>query len=200
MSNQDDTRSQQELDNPELVEEQINGDDTEVPGDEQESVEDSATEATGESLDERLQKLERERDEYLDQWRRSAAEFQNYRKREERLRTERERSTSARQLKRLLPVLDDLQRATQHVPESLSNDDWVAGMLAIERKLWSLLEQEGVMAIEAEAGTPFDPNVHEALISQESDEIESGHILSELERGYRLGDVILRPARVSVAR
>jgi molecular chaperone GrpE len=200
MSNQDDTRSQQELENTELVEEQIDGNDTEVPGDRQESVEDEATEATGESIQERLQKLERERDEYLDQWRRSAAEFQNYRKREERLRNERERSASGRQLKRLLPVLDDLQRASQHVPESFSNDDWVAGMLAIERKLWNLLEQEGVTVIEAEAGTPFDPNIHEALMSQESDEIESGHIVSELERGYRLGDVILRPARVSVAR
>jgi molecular chaperone GrpE len=200
MSNQDDTRSQQELENTELVEEQIDGNDTEVPGDRQESVEDEATEATGESIQERLQKLERERDEYLDQWRRSAAEFQNYRKREERLRNERERSASGRQLKRLLPVLDDLQRASQHVPESFSNDDWVAGMLAIERKLWNLLEQEGVTVIEAEAGTPFDPNIHEALMSQESDEIESGHIVSELERGYRLGDVILRPARVSGAR
>jgi molecular chaperone GrpE len=200
MSDHNDDHAQQELEDIPLGEEQTGANSTEIAGDEQDPTQGESPVGAQESLDEQLQKLERERDEYLDQWRRSAAEFQNYRKREERLRAERERSNSARQLRKLLPVLDDLQRASQHVPESFSNDDWVAGMLAIERKLWTLLEQDGVTIIPAEPGTPFDPNVHEALISQESDEIESGHIVSELERGYRLGDVTLRPARVSVAR
>ncbi|MGH2542217.1 MAG: nucleotide exchange factor GrpE, partial [Ardenticatenaceae bacterium] len=152
-------------------------------------VDDAASEAAGEvvaeaeaepeekSLPERLADLERERDEYLDQWRRSAAEFQNFRKREERLRMERERAANARLLRKLLPVLDDLQRAAQHVPDEIADNEWVRGVQAIERKLWNVLEQEGISAIEAEAGIPFDPNVHEALLSQPGDEIEPGHIM-----------------------
>ncbi|MDQ4074646.1 MAG: nucleotide exchange factor GrpE [Chloroflexota bacterium] len=151
------------------------------------------------ALTERIGELERERAEYLDQWRRSAAEFQNYRKREERLRTERERSANARLLRKLLPVLDDLQRAARHVPEALQDDEWVQGTLAIERKIWNILEQEGVSRIEAEPGTEFNPNIHEALISQPSEEVESGQIIEEFEAGYRHHDNVLRPARVSVA-
>jgi molecular chaperone GrpE len=93
-----------------------------------------------------------------------------------------------------------LQRAAQHAPAELTDDEWVKGMLAIERKLWNVLEQEGISLVEAKSGTPFDPNIHEALLTQPSDEIESGHIIDELERGYRHNDTILRPARVTVAR
>lgn len=152
------------------------------------------------SIEERLAAVEKERDEYLDQWRRSAAEFQNFKKREERLRVERERNASNRLLLRLIPVLDDLRRAGQHVPADFSQNDWVGGVLAIERKLWSALEQEGVSVIEAEPGTVFDPAVHEALMSQEHESIEAEHIIQELERGYRRQETILRPARVSVAK
>jgi molecular chaperone GrpE len=152
------------------------------------------------SHEQRIAALEKERDDYLDQWRRSAAEFQNFRKREERLRVERERNANVRLISRLIPVLDDLQRAVQHVPEELKQNDWANGMLAIERKLWNILEMEGVKAIEASTGTPFDPTIHEALISEESDEYESEHVVGELERGYRLHDNVLRPARVRVAR
>lgn len=144
--------------------------------------------------------LVKERDEYLDQWKRSAAEFINYKKREERLRLERERSANQRVLKKLLPLLDDFRRAVQHRPEELVENEWVNGMLAIERKLWTVLEQEGVTPIDAETGTEFDPNVHDALISQEQEGVEAGQILSELERGYKHGDSILRPARVIVSR
>lgn len=154
----------------------------------------------GSSTEARIAALEKERDEYLDQWRRSAAEFQNFRKREERLRIERERNASVRLIQKLLPVLDDLLRGARHVPEELKSNDWVNGMLAIERKLWNILEQEGVRAIESGPGTPFDPTHHEALLSEESDEWESGHIIGELERGYRRHDSVLRPARVRVAR
>lgn len=144
--------------------------------------------------------LQKERDEYLDQWKRSAAEFINYKKREERLRIERERSANQRVLKKLLPLLDDFRRAVQHRPEELVENEWVNGMLAIERKLWMVLEQEGVTVIPADEGMEFDPNIHEALISQEKEGMEAGFILSELERGYKQGDIVLRPARVIVSR
>ena len=155
-------------------------------------------EQTGQASDE-LEHLKRERDEYLDQWRRSTAEFQNFKKREERLRVERERAANARLLKKLLPVLDDLQRGSQHVPEDLSSNDWVNGMLAIERKLWAVMEQESVTAIEAKADDDFDPLIHEALLTQPSDGFESNQILQTLEAGYKQGDQVLRPARVIVA-
>ena len=150
-------------------------------------------------LTSQVETLTRERDEYLDQWRRSTAEFQNYKKREDRLRSERERAANARLLKKLLPVLDDLQRASQHVPEALSNDDWVNGMLAIERKLWAVLEAEGVSTIEAEPGMDFDPEVHEALMTRESDDFHRDQIVDTLESGYRHESQVLRPARVVVA-
>lgn len=144
--------------------------------------------------------LVKERDDYLDQWKRSAAEFINYKKREERMRLDRERSANQRVLKKLLPLLDDFRRGVQHRPEELVENEWVNGILAIERKLWTVLEQEGVTPIAAETGAEFDPNVHEALISQEQEGVEAGQILSELERGYKHGDSILRPSRVIVSR
>ncbi len=161
----------------------------------------AAAEAASEEsvLTGRVAELEKQRDEYLDQWRRSAAEFQNFKKREERLRGERERGANLRLLRKLLPVMDDLQRAVQHVPDGFAGDDWVNGVLAIERKLWGVLEQEGVSAVDAQPGTPFDPTVHEALISVPSEQVESGQIVQELERGYRHNEMVLRPARVSVA-
>lgn len=147
-----------------------------------------------------IETLRRERDEYLDQWRRTTAEFQNFKKREERLRRERERAANAFLLRDLLPVLDDLGRGAAHVPEQLTDDDWVSGMLAIERKLMSILERHGVTTIESGPNEPFDPHVHEAITTQESTEVEQDHILQELERGYRHHDTVLRPARVIVAK
>ncbi len=144
--------------------------------------------------------LIKERDEYLDQWKRSAAEFINYKKREERMRAERDRSANQRLLSRLLPIMDDFKRGLQHRPEELVENDWANGMMAIERKLWLVLEQEGVSEIDAQPGTPFDPTVHDAITAQEQEGIESGHIIAELERGYKHGDFVLRPARVVVAK
>jgi molecular chaperone GrpE len=138
-------------------------------------------------------------EEYLDQWRRSAAEFQNFRKRQERERQEQIKLANAELLMRLLPVVDDLQRAIQHVPEDLEGNEWVNGVLLIERKLWSVLEQAGVQPIEAKPGAAFDPNVHDALMAEPSEEVETGHIIYELEPGYKLHERVLRPAKVVVA-
>lgn len=153
-----------------------------------------------EQYEEKVADLAKQRDEYLDQLRRRVAEFQNFKKRSERQRIERERQSNAKLLKQLLPILDDLQRAAQYVPVEISENDWVNGMLAIERKLWNVLEQSGLSAIEIEAGQSFDPNIHDALLSIDHDEFEPGQIIQELQRGYRHGEFVMRPARVSVAR
>ena len=153
-----------------------------------------------EEYEEKIAKLSKERDEYLDQLQRRVAEFQNFKKRSERLRVERERQANSKHMKNLLPILDDLQRAAQYVPAEIREKDWVNGMLAIERKLWNVLEQDGLSVIQIEQGEPFDPNIHDALLSMEHDKFEPGQIIEELQRGYRYHESILRPARVSVAR
>lgn len=153
-----------------------------------------------EQYEEKVADLAKQRDEYLDQLRRRVAEFQNFKKRSERQRIERERQSNAKLLKQLLPILDDLQRAAQYVPVEIRGNDWVNGMLAIERKLWNVLEQSGLSVIEIEPGQPFDPNIHDALLSIDHDEFEPGQIIQELQRGYRHSEFVMRPARVSVAR
>ena len=142
-----------------------------------------------------LQALTRERDEYLDSLQRLKAEFDNYRKRTEREQSERAANSATRLVKELLPVLDDLERAleaaTEHEEAKLEE-----GVRLVHRALLGILQREGVAEIETEGA--FDPNVHEALLSQPDDEKESGQILDVLQKGYRLGDRVLRPARVIV--
>lgn len=177
-----------------------NGAPTEPLAAEQDGAEQPAAEAPATSLEADLAEARRQADEYLDQWRRAAAEFQNYRKRQERERQDLLRSASGRLVERLLPVLDDLQRAAQHVPAELRDNEWVNGVLLVERKLWNILEAEGLRPIPVEPGTEFDPTVHDALLSEESEQYESGAVTQELERGYTLNERVLRAAKVKVAR
>ncbi len=158
------------------------------------------------SPEERLQALEAEleaaraqAEEYLDQWRRTAAEFANYRKRLEREQAEFIKQANAALIAKLLPVLDDFDLAFEHLPEEVAESAWVEGFALIRRKLHAILEQEGVTPIEA-VGQPFDPTLHEAVSHEESEEVESGHVIAEVRKGYRLGDRVLRPALVRVAR
>ena len=137
--------------------------------------------------------LRREHEIYL----RNLADFDNYRR-----RVERERASVAQAGKRemvlsLLDVLDDFERALEHIDEA--PDSVSAGLVAIHRRLAGLLEAQGVTPFES-VGQPFDPALHEAVGSVESDEQQSGAVLDELRRGYRWGEELLRPARVRVAR
>jgi molecular chaperone GrpE len=136
--------------------------------------------------------------EYLDGWQRSRAELANARKRFQR---EQEQAYSGAQsdlLIRMLPVVDDLERALDTLPHSLSGLTWIQGIILIQRKLQLILEQAGVAAIEA-AGKEFDPFLHEAVTHEPSDAVPAGHVISELQRGYRMGDRILRPSMVRVS-
>lgn len=160
-------------------------------GDEEASKEDVSSE-----LEEALAKA----DEYLDQWRRTAADFANFRKRKEREQEEFERRANERLLLKLLPVYDDFKRALDNVPENLADEDWVGGVEMIERKFWGALDQEGVQSIEPEPGDEFNPNLHDALMSVETEEYDDGHIVDVFERGYKHKDRVLRAAKVRVAR
>ena len=161
---------------------------------EQEQVVEEA-EAAEESLEQRLAAAEARAEEHLNDLKRVAAEFENFRKRAARERDELYRLANERLVKELLPVLDDLGRALeaaeQHEEAKLED-----GVRLVHRQLAQLLEKEGLAEIETEG--KFDPHVHEALLSQPS-EAEEGTVIEVLQKGYRLGDRVLRPARVVVA-
>ena len=139
--------------------------------------------------------LEAERDEHLDQLRRVAADFDNYRKRAARDQESLVARAHERLMKALLPVVDDLERAldaaAEHEEAKLDE-----GVELVARELHEALEREGLEEIETDG--PFDPHVHEALLSQPS-EAEEGAVIEVLQKGYRLGDRVLRPARVVVS-
>ncbi len=148
------------------------------------------------------QQLDQERTksaEYLDNWRRAAADLSNYRKRSERDMGELVRTANAGLILKLLPVLDDLDRATQTIPSDLRGQPWVDGIALIGRKFLSELESEGVKPIEA-VGKPFDPNYHEAVIHEETDKYPDGIVIGELQKGYMLNGRVLRPSMVKVSK
>ena len=148
------------------------------------------------------QQLEQERAksaEYLDSWRRAAADLSNYRKRAEKESSEMAKFANAALIARLLPILDDFDRAFQTVPGELRGMTWVDGMMLISRKLRAMLEQEGLKPIEA-MGKPFDPNYHEAVIHEETSEHDEGMVIGELQKGYMIGDRVLRPTLVKVSK
>jgi molecular chaperone GrpE len=147
-------------------------------------------------LQERIEVLERERDEYLDSLQRLKAEFDNYRKRVTREQESFAARASEALLKELLPVLDDLERALdaaeQHEEAKLEE-----GVRLVHRSLYEALRKQGLELIETDG--PFDPHVHEALLAQPAEDAQPGSVLQVLQKGYRLGDRVLRPARVVVA-
>ncbi len=151
------------------------------------------------ALEAQLAEAQAQAEDYLDQWRRTAAEFANYRKRQEREQEAFMQQANAALISKLLPILDDFDLAFEHLPEDVAESSWVEGFALIRRKLQSLLEQEGVTPIDP-VGQPFDPTQHEAVTHEESDEVESGHVIAVVRKGYRLGDRVLRPAMVRVAR
>ncbi len=147
------------------------------------------------SLEERAALLEKERDEHLDDLKRVAAEFENYRKRVARDQQSLAARAHERLVKELLPVLDDLERALQAAEEH-QEGKLEDGVRLVQRELSEALAKEGLAEIETNGH--FDPHMHEALLSQPSDQDE-GAILEVLQKGYRLGDRVLRPARVVIS-
>jgi molecular chaperone GrpE len=146
-------------------------------------------------VEERLALAEAKAQEHLDDLKRLAAEFENYKKRTAREQASLSTRATEHLVKELLPIVDDLERALgaaeQHEEAELEE-----GVRLVHRQLASVLEREGLAEIEADG--KFDPHVHEALLSQPS-EAEAGNVIEVLQKGYRLGDRVLRPARVVVA-
>jgi len=147
------------------------------------------------ALQRQLEEAQAKAAENLDGWQRSQAEFINYKNRVQRDREMDYASMKGDIIRKILPVLDDLERSLEHRPEGNS---WADGMELIARKFRNVLEAEGVKRIEAE-GQLFDPNFHEAISSEPSEEVESGHVIAVVQSGYLLGERVIRPAMVRVA-
>ena len=151
--------------------------------------------AVEESSEDQLGALQAERDELFDRLQRLAAEFDNYRKRSAREQAEQATRANERLVKELLPVLDDLGRALEAASDH-EEAKLEEGVRLVHRSLESLLEREGLAEIETDG--KFDPHVHEALLTQPS-ELAEGDVLQVIQKGYSLGDRVLRPARVVVS-
>jgi molecular chaperone GrpE len=147
------------------------------------------------TVEEQIAALEAERDEHLNDLKRLAADFENYRKRVLRDQESLVARAHERLVKELLPVLDDLERALAAAEEH-EEAKLEEGVRLVHRELADALEREGLAEIETDG--VFDPHVHEALLSQPS-EAEEGSVLEVVQKGYKLGDRVVRPARVVVA-
>ncbi len=159
-------------------------------------VEQQATEPT---LEEQLAQAKAQAAEYLDGWQRAVAELSNARKRMQREQADFQAAATARTLEKLLPVADDVERAFTVVPPDQANSDWVNGFRMIQRKLQAFLESEGAVIIPTE-GQIFDPAAHYAVTHEDAEGYTEGQIIAEVGKGYRLGDKVLRPSMVRVAK
>ena len=152
------------------------------------------------ALRQQLEAAQAQADEYLDDLRRERAAFQNYKKRQENERGELRKMAVASLLNQIVPVLDDLERALEAVPQEQSEQPWIEGILLIQRKLHTTLDGVGVLPVDAEPGQPFDPFIHEAVTYEEQEDRQEGEIIAVVQKGYKLGQRVLRPAMVRVAK
>jgi molecular chaperone GrpE len=167
-----------------------------------ETVADQAEGATGQPAadqpDAALDALQREKDELKDRLLRTAAEFQNFRNRVERERRELLDSAATDVILELLPIIDNFERALQ-APAPAEADVFRRGIELIHKQMFDLLRKRGVTPLDT-LGADFDPRFHQAVIHEISDEHREGEVMQELQRGYMLGDKLLRPAMVKVAK
>lgn len=188
------------------TEEEVNGESGPTAQSEDESsdeesaeVELSPEEQRIAELEEALAAAEAQAADNLDRLQRSAAEFQNTKRRQEKQLSDSIARAAESVVKGLLPVMDDFDLAFKNLPEGLSVDDdpWVAGFSQIQKKLGQLLEDQGVKMMDFEGA--FDPSKHEAVSSEPSEDVESGQIIETLRAGYEYKEKVLRPALVRVA-
>jgi len=151
-----------------------------------------------EALQRELTECRSKSDEYLDGWQRARAEFTNYRKRVERDQALMQQTLTGSIVKRYLEIIDDLDRALKNRPQEGEGANWANGIELVYRKLINILESNGVSIMPA--SEMFDPNLHEAITSEDSDHHQSGEIIEVVQQGYLMGDRVLRPALVRVAR
>jgi molecular chaperone GrpE len=180
---------------PKPVEEAVEGDPSE--GARPETAQDAAESARPETTQDAAE-IQRQRDEYYDLLLRTRAEFDNYRKRIDRERQDSAGAAAADLFRELLPLVDDLERA---LGADVAGDaeGYRKGVELIHRHLLDLLRRKGVRPIDA-VGADFDPHVHQAVAYEPAPDRREGEVIEELRRGYMLGDRLLRPSMVKVAK
>ena len=151
------------------------------------------------ALKEEFEKVQKQSKEYFDGWQRERADFSNYKKRIDREQSQLSQTLTGNILKKYLVILDDLDRALRTRPTEGEGAIWADGIELIYRKLQKILESEGVTRMPAENET-FDPVRHEAISHEDSPDHKSGEIIEVVQQGYLIGDRVLRPALVRVAR
>jgi len=160
--------------------------------------EEDATEAGG--ADKPMSK----EDEYLDGWKRCQADFENYKKRQAESQKDLIRYSTQNIVLQILPVIDNFHSATGHIPEDQKEDPWVTGIMYIQKQLEQVLTDNGVSEIDVKTGDNFDPAAHEAVEDMECKSCKSkdykfkNKIKKIVTRGYRIGERVVRPARVIV--
>jgi molecular chaperone GrpE len=146
-----------------------------------------------------LQRAQEKSKEFFEGWQRERADFSNYKRRVEREQQTLSQNLKGEVIKKYLTVMDDLERALKARPTEGTAASWADGIELILRKFQAILEAEGVRRIPAETES-FDPTRHEALTSEDSPDHNSGDVIDVVQQGYTLGDRVLRPALVRVAR
>ncbi len=150
------------------------------------------------TLEQQLAMAQAEAEDYKDRWMRSQAEFANARKRMDKQRMDAYSNATANVIDKLLPIVDDFDRAMDNLPAEIQEHSWLEGMQLVQRKLFATLDTFNVTPIEA-VGQPFDPNLHEAITQEVTDAYESGVVCRVLQTGYKIGDRVIRPSLVVVA-
>ena len=148
---------------------------------------------------EELDDLKQKADEFSDGWQRERAEFANYRKRIARDEQVNRENIKIDIIRKYLDVHDDIELAIKNMPPDIQNDGWSGGLELIRQKLLNILSGEGILPIEAD-GAVFDPDLHEAISHEENGDVKSGHVIEVIQKGYMIGDRVIRPARVRVAK
>jgi len=151
-----------------------------------------------ETLREEIDLLQQQSNEYLDGWQRERAEFANYKKRKDRESQQLQDNITGRITRKYIDILDDLERALQNQPVDGEGASWAEGIELVYRKFLGALESEGVLPMQVE-GAQFDPNLHEAISQEPSEDYESGQVVEVLRSGYMIGERVLRPASVRIA-
>jgi len=149
-------------------------------------------------LELQLEAEQHKSEEYLDGLRRLQADFINYKRRSVQEQQDARVAAEAAVIERLLPVLDDLGRALDSAPAEFADQPWVEGIFLVRRRLFNTLEQMGVRQV-GKVGEAFDPNIHDALMTQSGSGSPMGTVVQVTRSGYALGDRIIRPAQVIVA-
>jgi molecular chaperone GrpE len=151
----------------------------------------------GQPVDPELQAARDEAQDTFARYQRLAADFENYKRRTRQDLADRTQYANEELLRKLLPILDNLQRALDHAPEGIDRN-WYEGVKLVARQFEDTLRAQGLSTIPA-VGEKFDPSQHEAIAREETDEQEEGTIVEEMQPGYRLHDRVLRPTLVKVA-